>query len=103
MGGCAVLLLLAFVAMPASAARFWQRVAEPVDTRVILIESSADELAALRAQYGNMGGRSDTRNAFTLLTRNRDTGEWVCRIYLTKSTPKVLAHEMRHCEGWIHG
>lgn len=65
---------------------FWVKVADPVDVR---IEITVDK--SMRGQ------------GHAVLSRVKSTGEWVCRIRVKKQTPRVMRHELKHCEGYVHG
>lgn len=111
------LLILGALLLTAGAAHagryHWYRVANVKQVTIHVHTVSLPQLAALTAKYNDSSleracafadlmCRAVTESGLAVLFRDRNTGQYVCEIYLVYDTPKLLAHEERHCHGWAH-
>lgn len=106
-GLAAGLLVLAAVLSisPAKAGELWTRKVLAEDVAITVHVVSVDELRRLRGvvSWGLPTADQTSRQGLAKLYRNRETGAWTCEVYVTKdSTEETLAHERRHCQGWVH-
>lgn len=48
-------------------------------------------------------GRTDSAQAFSIL-HSDGNGGWSCEVFIgpTDDRSAALAHELRHCHGWVH-
>lgn len=101
-----IVLLTLLVTSPAHADRFsWKRAyqIDDVAITVTIVESDA-EMRRLRAEFGNVPVDNVIRTellGFSVLYRRE--GAYRCTIYLADAADsETLAHETRHCHGWVH-
>jgi hypothetical protein len=99
---CSVLMAALVLPVVADAGGFWKRAARPTDVEISVEIRTPAEIDSVRESYGHSGRRNHDRHAFTVLTRSRSTGAWRCRVYVSEETNKIMEHELRHCDGWIH-
>lgn len=77
----------------------WAHTFDVPDTVTVTVASvSAYRLRELMAQYGNR----EQAQAVSVLHKRGD--EWSCEVFIgpTQDRSGALAHELRHCHGWVH-
>lgn len=109
--GCLVFMILAAPAHAEYPLK-WRRVAVVESVAVTVKEVTEAELVELRAKHEPQSSRNRSaldrtvpqhRYGFTLLYRDTSSGAFRCEVFVHDAgDAKTLAHEMRHCHGWVH-
>ena len=101
----ALSLVVVCLMAPANAAgrEHWTRAVVVDEVAITVHIVSAKELARVMDAKWNLRDLAlDDGKGHAKLYRNMETGAWSCHVYLSKPDPQTLAHEARHCHGWIH-
>lgn len=83
----------------------WSRVVVVDAPTVTVVRVDQAELARLVAKptSRDLGIARRAPHGYAELRRNIKTGAYTCTVYLPpNATEETLAHELKHCEGWVH-